>query len=123
MHDEYDKGPLDGFYTADGIICMRYYTGADLPFYYSRFQDFTLCVNYFCSLMGPTWPNRFYLAAATSGGITTNGVWGYGVFDYPIILDLLDSAGVTWKVYNVNFDSVPFGNNDNEFFLCKRSSP
>ena len=62
---------------------MGYYTQADLPFYYSLFQDFTLCVNYFCSLMGPTWPNRFYLASGTSGGITTNGVWGYGVFDYP----------------------------------------
>ena len=33
--------------------------------------------------------------AGTSGGITTNGLWGYGIFDYPIILDLLDAAGVT----------------------------
>jgi phospholipase C len=120
MHDEYDHGAMDGFYTTDGINSMGYYTQADLPFYYSLFQDFTLCVNYFCSLMGPTWPNRFYLASGTSGGITTNGVWGYGVFDYPIILDLLDAAGVTWKVYNVNFDSVPFGNTDNVFVFWKR---
>jgi len=70
--------------------------------------------------MGPTWPNRFYLAAGTSGGITTNGIWGYGVFDYPIILDLLDEAGITWKVYNVNWDSVPFGNTDNAFVFWKR---
>jgi phospholipase C len=74
MHDEYDHGAMDGFYTTDGINCMGYYTQADLPFYYSLFQDFTLCVNYFCSLMGPTWPNRFYLASGTSGGSTTNGV-------------------------------------------------
>ncbi len=120
MHDEYDHGAMDGFYTTDGINCMGYYTGADLPFYYSLFQDFTLCVNYFCSLTGPTWPNRFYLASGTSGGITTNGVWGYGVFDYPIILDLLEAAAVTWKVYNVNFDSVPFGNTDNVFVFWKR---
>src|SRR5258708_11037134 len=99
---------------------MDYSPGADLPFSHSLFQDFTLCVNYFCSLMGPTWPNRFYLAAATSGGITTNGVWGYGAFDYPIILDLLDAAGVTWKVYNGNFDSVPFGNTDNVFVFSNR---
>jgi Phosphoesterase family len=59
------------------------------------------------------------MAAATSGGITTNGVWGYGVFDYPIILDLLDAAGVTWKVYNV-WDSVPFGNTDNVFVFWER---
>jgi phospholipase C len=120
MHDEYDHGAMDGFYTTDGINCMGYYTEADLPFYYSLFQDSTLCVNYFSSQMGPTWPNRFYLASGTSGGITTNGVWGYGVFDYPIILDLLDAAGVTWKVYNVNFDSVPFGNTDNVFVFWKR---
>jgi len=120
MHSEYDGGKMDGFYTTDGINCMGYYTQADLPFYYSLFDEFTLCANYFCSLMGPTWPNRFYLAAGTSGGITTNGVWGYGVFDYPIILDLLDAAGVTWKVYNVSMDSIPFGNTDNVFVFWQR---
>src|SRR5262249_21737015 len=92
----------------------------ELPFYYSLFDEFTLCANYFCSLLGPTWPNRFYFAAGTSGGITTNGVWGYGVFDYPIILDLLDAAGVSWKVYNMTWDSVPFGNTDNVFVFWKR---
>jgi phospholipase C len=120
MHAESNGGAMDGFYTTDGINCMGYYTAQDLPFYYSLFQDSTLCVNYFCSLMGPTWPNRFYLAAGTSGGITTNGVWGYGVFDYPIILDLLEAAGVTWKVYNVSWDTVPFGNTDNVFVFWKR---
>jgi phospholipase C len=120
MHNEYHGGAMDGFYTTDGINAMGYYTAADLPFYYSLFESSTLCANYFCSLMGPTWPNRFYLAAGTSGGITTNGVWGYGVFDYPIILDLLEDAGVSWKVYNMSMDSVPFGNTDNVFVFWKR---
>jgi hypothetical protein len=83
---------MNGFYTTDGINCMGYYTGQELHYYSLFDDDFTLCVNYFCSLLGPTWPNRFYLEAATSGGITTNGVWGYGVFDYPTILDLLEAA-------------------------------
>jgi Phosphoesterase family len=87
---------MDGFYTNAGIWALGYYTAQELPFYYGLFDSSTLCVNFFCSVLGPTWPNRFYLAARTSGGITTNGVWGYGVFDYPIILDLLDAAGVTW---------------------------
>jgi phospholipase C len=120
MHSQFDGGKMDGFYTTDGINCMGYYTQGDLPFYYSLFQSSSLCTNYFCSLMGPTWPNRFYLAAGTSGGITTNGIWGYGVFDYPIILDLLEDAGISWKVYNVSFDSVPFGNTDNVFVFWKR---
>jgi hypothetical protein len=41
------------------------------------------------------------------------------VFDYPIILDLLDEAGVTWGICNMNFDSVPFGNTDNVFVFWK----
>jgi phospholipase C len=120
VHSEIDAGAMDGFFTTDGTWAMGYYTAAELPFYYSLFQDSTLCGNYFCSLAGPTWPNRFYLAAGTSGGITTNGVWGYGVFDYPIILDLLDAAGVSWKVYNIGWDSVPYGNTDNVFVFWKR---
>jgi phospholipase C len=120
VHGEWHNGAMDGFYTTDGIDAMGYYTSAELPFYYSLLDEFTLCGNYFCSLLGPTWPNRFYFAAGTSGGITTNGVWGFGVFDYPIILDLLDAAGVTWKVYNMTWDSVPFGNTDNVFVFWKR---
>ncbi len=119
-HREWNGGAMDGFFTTDGINAMGFYTAQDLPFYYSLHDTSTLCVNYFCSLLGPTWPNRFYTAAGTSGGITTNGIWGYGVFDYPIILDLLDAANMSWKVYNVGMDSVPFGNTDNVFVFWKR---
>jgi phospholipase C len=115
VHAQWDEGAMDGFFTTDGSNGMGYYTPTELPFYYSLLDNSALCGNYHCSLLGPTWPNRFYFAAGTSGGITTNGIWGYGVFDYPIILDLLDAAGVSWGVYNMNWDSVPFGNTDNVF--------
>jgi phospholipase C len=121
VHDQWDGGAMDGFWQesqddiGDGDAAIGYYTAAELPFYYSLLDNSALCANYFCSLLGPTWPNRFYFAAGTSGGITTNGIWGYGVFDFPIILDLLDEKGVTWAVYNMNWDSVPFGNTDNVF--------
>jgi phospholipase C len=113
VHGQWDAGKMDGFMTHSGIFAMGYYTAQELPFYYSLFDNSTLCANFFCSLLGPTWPNRFYLMAGTSGGITTNGLWGYGIFDYPMILDLLDAAGVTWKTYNLGMDSVPYGNTDN----------
>jgi phospholipase C len=113
VHGQYDLGAMDGFMTHSGIYAMGYYTETELPFYYSLFENSTLCGNFFCSLLGPTWPNRFYLMAGTSGGITRNSVWGYGVFDHPMILDLLDAAGITWKVYNLGWDSVPYGNTDN----------
>jgi phospholipase C len=120
IHREWDFGRMDGFYTTDGRNALGYYTKPDLPYYYHLFESSTLCVNYFCSMLGPTYPNRFYLAGGTSGGITTNGVYGYGVLDYPIILDLLEAAGVSWKVYNIGFDNVPQGLSDNVFVFFKR---
>jgi phospholipase C len=126
VHEQWNGGAMDGFYKSsaarigDGDAAIGYYTAAELPFYYSLFDNSALVANFYCSLLGPTWPNRFYTAAATSGGITTNGIWGYGVFDYPIILDLLDAAGVTWKVYNLGWDSVPYGNTDNVFVFWKK---
>ena len=120
VHGQWDGGAMDGFMTHSGIWAMGYYTAQELPFYYSLFEDSTLCANLFCSLLGPTWPNRFYLMAGTSGGITTNGQWGYGIFDHPMILDLLDAAGITWKIYNLGWDSVPYGNTDNVAVFWER---
>jgi phospholipase C len=120
MNAEQHGGAMDGFFTTDGDGALGYYTEAELPFYYELFKTSALCVNYFCSVLGPTYPNRFYLAAGTSGGITTNGVYGYGVFDYPIILDLLEAAGVSWTVYNIGLDDVAAGESDNVFVFWKR---
>lgn len=111
IHAEWNGGRMDGFFTADGIDCMGYYTGEDLPFYYSLHDQFTLCVAYFCSILGPSYPNHLYLAAGTSGGLTTNNVGALGLLDYPCILELLDRAGVSWKVYNGDHDPNVF-----EFF-------
>ena len=123
VHAQWNQGAMDGFFkvaqlrTGNGNDAIPYYTANELPYYYSLFADQAgLCGNYFCSLLGPTWPNRFYLMSGTSGGITTNGLWGYGIFDsssWPIILDLLDEAGVTWKIYYIGFDGVEVGDTDN----------
>jgi phospholipase C len=100
IHGEWDQGKLDGFYTSGGIQAMSYTDASQLGYYYGLFSNFTLCVNYFCSLLGPTFPNRLYLAGATSGGQTTNSI-AAGSLDWPIILDLLDAHGITWKAYNI----------------------
>lgn len=122
VHRQYNDGKMDGFFTTaqhdngDGNQAMPYYTAREIPFYYSLFENSGLCANYFCSLLGPTLPNRFYLMSGTSGGITTNEQRGYGVFDsdgWPMILDLLDAAGVTWKTYTIGFDDVVTGDSNN----------
>jgi phospholipase C len=82
---------------------MGFYDVTDLPYYYALAQTFAIDDQYFCDVVGPTIPNRFYLLAATSfGHLTTNEVvppvGGY----QPItgtIFDLLDKAGVNWIDY------------------------
>ena len=109
VHAQVDGGKMDGFYRSSGPTGIGYYTAKELPFYYDLFAEAGLCANYFCSVLGPTWPNRFYLMSGTSGGITTDGVFGNGVFDskkWPIILDLLDEAHVSWKIYNAGTDPI-----------------
>ena len=122
VHAQVDGGRMDGFYrvaaaeAGSGDIAIPYYTAKELPFYYSLLDNSALCANYFCSVLGPTWPNRFYLMSGTSGGITTNGLWGYGIFDsstWPIILDLLEDAEVSWKIYSIGSDGVEVGDSDN----------
>lgn len=100
IHAEWNNGKMDGFFTTGGPGAMGYYSQDDLPFYYSLFRQFTLCVNYFSSQLGPTYPNRLYLAGATSGGNTSNTI-APGSLSYPIILDLLDAFGISWKVYHI----------------------
>jgi len=121
-HRQWNEGRMDGFYmtaehdNGDGNQSLPYYTARQLPFYYSLFDGCGLCANYFSSVLGGTLANRYYLMSGTSGGITSNGTWGYGVFDshsWPIILDLLDDAGVSWKIYYVGFDDVNKGDSDN----------
>ena len=114
---------MDGFYVAaqeatdDGTVAMPLlHRERSCPSTTACSALGGLCANYFCSVLGPTWPNRFYLMSGTSGGITTNGQWGYGIFDsgtWPIILDLLDDAGVTWKIYSIGSDDVAVGDSDN----------
>jgi len=100
IHGDWDGGKLDGFVTSGGAITMSYTDASQLGYYYSLFSDFTLCVNYFCSMLGPTFSNRLYLAGATSGGQTTDNITA-GSLDWPVILDLLDAYRITWKVYNI----------------------
>ncbi|HYL42962.1 MAG TPA: alkaline phosphatase family protein [Ktedonobacteraceae bacterium] len=100
IHSEWNKGAMDGFYTADGSTALGYYDGSDLSYYYALADNFTLCGNYFCSLLGPSTPNRLVLMSGTAGGNTTNTVTR-GSLDWPAIVDLLDAHKITWKCYNL----------------------
>src|SRR5215467_4598912 len=66
IHREWDNGKMDGFYITDGASSLGYYDRFSIPYYYGLADNFTLCGNYFCYQLGPTFPNRLALWASTT---------------------------------------------------------
>jgi len=66
---QFHDGACDGWLTTQSTgdhFPIGYYTAAKVPVLGALAQNYTLFDNYFCSLLGATWPNRFYqLCAAT----------------------------------------------------------
>jgi len=100
IHSEWNHGAMNGFYTTDGSTALSYYDGSDLAYYYALAGAFTLCGNYFCSVLGPSNPNLLSLVSGTTGGNTTNTM-DRGSLDWPVMVDLLDAHKITWKCYNL----------------------
>jgi len=104
MNDLIPYQPDLGVENATEDETMGYYIQTDLPFYYSLASTFAVDDRYFSSVLGPTFPNRAYLYAATSFGHLLSlpdefpPPGGYK----PItgtILDLLDANHVSWVNY------------------------
>src|SRR5260370_15936854 len=63
QHQSWHSGAMDGFVSSrlpinsnDAVLSMGYYTRADIPYYYALADGFTICDNFFCSVMVPTDP-------------------------------------------------------------------
>src|ERR1700731_5321557 len=118
QHQSWDNGAMDGFVTSrlaaapnDAVLTMGYYNRLDIPYYYAIADGFTICDNYFCSVIGPTDPNRLYTVAASidpdgkNGGpllqtLGLNRSAFYGKLTYTTMPEQLQSRGVSWKVYS-----------------------
>ena len=118
QHQSWNGGAMDGFVTSraaananDAILTMGYYTRADIPYYYALADAFTVCDNYFCSVIGPTDPNRLYTMAASidpdgkNGGpvletIVTGRSAFYGKLTYTTMAEQLQARGISWKIYS-----------------------
>jgi phospholipase C len=48
---------------------MKCFDPAEIPVLATLAREFAVCDNWFSSMPGPTWPNRFFVAAGTSGGL------------------------------------------------------
>ena len=127
-HGAWNNGDYDGWIANKGRAAMIYYKRSNIPFHYALAENFTICDGYFCSVMGPTDPNRYYMFSGwlgqggsndpdspTSGatpGTFTLRPGGDGVLPFGPVTDnaeegyswrsypeRLTKAGVSWKVY------------------------
>jgi phospholipase C len=101
-----DGGAMDGFLKTANVgdtFPIGYYSAADVPFFAWAARYWTICDSYHCSMLGPTWPNRFYMHSGQTDRLTTGGP----SFDTgtllsvisPTIWDLAAAAGVSAKYY------------------------
>jgi phospholipase C len=100
VHASWNDGANDGFVKAHQGASekevMGFHDRSQIPFYYWLADNYTVCDRWFCSLLGPTWPNRYYLHAASSGGQKDNS-FGGGNFDN--VWDRLKAKSVPAKNY------------------------
>jgi phospholipase C len=112
QHQAWNHGQMDlwlpAHRKADGVngpYCMGYYTREDIPFQFALAESFTLCDEYYCSVMGPTWPNRMYWMTGTidpdriGGGPIISNVTPPGGYTWKTYPERLEEAGISWKVY------------------------
>ena len=85
---------------------MEYYRPTQIPVLATLAREFAICNFWHASLPGPTWPNRFFVHAATSGGLTASPseaeiLGGYSFQNHTIF----ERLGIErWRVYH---DGLP----------------
>ena len=73
---EAGRSQLQGGFLADGSgndeFALTYYDEGEIEFLHAAAGEYTVYDRFFCSLLGPTWPNRYYKWSAQSGGRKDN---------------------------------------------------
>jgi len=108
--EAWNGGQWNQWVPVKGPDVMTCYNRTNLSYYYALADAYTICDANFCSVIGPTFPNRLYLFSGmidpngTGGGPVLNNsvpASGYTWTTYP---ERLQAAGVSWKVYRPNGD-------------------
>jgi len=111
---------MDGWLAANSgtdEFALSTYGPEDIPVWADIVRTFGTYDRYFCSFLGNTQPNRWYLLSAQTGGEVYNTLpperaqqypeWTFG-YDWPTIMTLLDAAGVSWATYFSNISNNLF---------------
>jgi len=101
---QYNGGKMDGFLSdpANDAFAISFYTAADRPFMSRLARAYTTCDRYFCSILAPTYPNRFFQHAAQTDRLDD----ALTKSTLPTIWDQLNHpGGPTGRYY---YSDVPF---------------
>ena len=104
-------GAMDGFLASGGPDTMQGFDGSEVPVLIELARNNLYFDNWFSSMPGPTWPNRLFAHAASSGGLDNSlkaadaggavtNPGSYLDFAGGHIFDRLVAKGVTWRVYH-----------------------
>jgi phospholipase C len=107
-----DNSGFIGSYRASGspnpAKIMKCFSPDQVPVLTALAREFAVCDHWFASMPGPTWPNRFFVHAASSGAlddspssfssVTSTLLDGYS-FQNGTIYDRLDAKNLPWVVF------------------------
>lgn len=116
------------WYDLEGLRAMGFYNDKDLPYYYFMASEFGTSDRWFSPMSGNSEPNRTYiLSATTHGHVHDPGSFCSNPSACPgstnvvkNIFQLLDAAGITWKVYYQK--TIPDPNNPGQTLPSTRLS-
>jgi phospholipase C len=106
-----DSPPLN---DTNGLRAMGYFTGDDLPFYYFMASNFATSDRWFSPVMSRTQLNRMYLMAGTSAGHAYPLSATAGQMTNKTIFELLQDAGISWRVYITDDSDSPIQDGSEE---------
>ncbi len=100
---QYHGGAMDGFLRSgrNDEYAIGYYVEEDRPFFNALARNYTTLDRSFCSILGPTFPNRFFLHAAQTDRLGDS----LTLATIPTIWDRLAAQGVSRRYY---FSNLPF---------------
>ncbi|MDR5759092.1 phosphocholine-specific phospholipase C [Caballeronia sp. LZ035] len=133
-HGALNGGRADMWATQKTNMTMGYHVRDDIPFHYALADAFTVCDQYFCSIPGNTHPNRMYLMTGmvdpqgTGGGPLLDNIdyvdnqfdtIKLNPFTWTTYPERLETAGVSWQVYQqgTDFDNYT-GNYGTNMLAC-----
>jgi len=125
-HAQWNSGKNDGFAKehagagSEQREVMGFHDRSAIPFYYALADRYTVCDRWFASVMGPTFPNRFYLHAGTSFGLQKNSPqWNGGV---ATVWDRMRAKGLAAKNYTAGLVAFHLGGFPGRVLLGKNPS-